>query len=155
MATSATANKARSNVEKRSSRLYCEKLVVHVNRKAWWHVLPRDPNAYEKRGQFFASSFKEAEFWGRPLDEPQRVVIVAPLIGDESTIEKTLFGRRVSTEEISMEDRWVLDARIKREALVRGFDSIVLMSPKAFSEFNNFGTLPRSIELNVLNVSRL
>jgi len=48
-----------------------EKLVAHVNRKGWWHVPPRDPTAYGKRGKFFASSFREAEFWGRPLDEPQ------------------------------------------------------------------------------------
>ena len=43
------------------------RIVAHVNRKAWWHVPPQDPMAYRKRGKFFASSFAEAEFDGRPL----------------------------------------------------------------------------------------
>jgi hypothetical protein len=43
------------------------RIVAHVNRKAWWHVPPQDPMAYSKRGKFFASSFAEAEFYGRPL----------------------------------------------------------------------------------------
>ncbi|MFZ0921608.1 MAG: hypothetical protein WA020_00980, partial [Candidatus Acidiferrales bacterium] len=63
--------------------VFFEKLVAHVNRKEWWHVPPRDPSAYNKRGKFLASSFREAEFWGRPLDEPQRVAVSKPLIGDE------------------------------------------------------------------------
>jgi hypothetical protein len=47
---------------------HLQKLVRHINRKAWWHVPPRDPRAYEKRGKFLASSFREAEFYGRPHD---------------------------------------------------------------------------------------
>lgn len=49
------------------------KLIAHINRKSWWHVPPRDPRAYERRGKFYASSFREAEFYGRPLDDPERV----------------------------------------------------------------------------------
>ena len=128
-----------------------EKLAAHVNRKEWWHVPPRDPSAYDKRGKFFASSFREAEFWGRPLDEPQRVTIGKPLIGDEATIEEKLLGRRVSSDDIAMEDRWALDARLKRAAIAKGFDSIVLMTSKAFKELKSKGKLPRSIELNVLH----
>src|SRR6266571_4115134 len=90
---------------KKDDRLF-EKLVAHVNRKEWWHVPPRDPVAYNKRGKFFASSFREAEFWGRPLDEPQKVVVRRPLVGDENTIERALFGRRVSREGIEVEERW-------------------------------------------------
>jgi len=127
-----------------------ETLIAHVNRKDWWHVPPSDPNAYSKRGKFFASSFKDAEFWGRPLDEPQRVTIANPLIGDEETIEKKLLGRCVSTEDITMEARWALDAKLKRAASAEGYDSIVLMAPKAFAEFQSSGKLPRNIELNVL-----
>jgi len=130
---------------------FFEKLVAHVNRKEWWHVPPHEPRAYAKRGKFLASSFREAEFWGRPLDEPQRVAITRPLIGDEETIEKTLFGRRVSSEDIALEKRWTLDAKMRRAALARGYDSIVLMSPKAFSTLKASGKVPRSIELNVLN----
>jgi hypothetical protein len=136
---------------KRNAALF-EKLVAHVNRKEWWHVPPRDPSAYGKRGKFLASSFKEAEFWGRPLDEPQRVTVGHPLVGDEATVEKRLFGRRVSTDNISMERRWELDARVKKAALAHGFDSIVLMTPKAYSEFRVRGRLPRRMELNVLDI---
>lgn len=50
-----------------------------------------------------------------------------------------------------MEDRWALDAKLKRAAIAKGFDSIVLMASKAFGEFQSSGKLPRSIELNVLN----
>ena len=136
--------------EKRTSIFY-KKLIAHVNRKEWWHVPPRDRTAYRKRGKFLASSFREAEFWGRPLDEPQRVTITRPLIGDEEVIEKVLFGRRVSSEEITMDERWALDAKIRRAALSRGYDSIVLMAPKPFAEFSVTGKLPRSLELNILH----
>lgn len=131
---------------------FSARLIAHVNRKDWWHVPPRDADAYRKRGKFLASSFHEAEFWGRPLDEPQRANIQKPLIGDEDAVENKLFGRRVSSEDFRMEERWRLDARIKRAAEVRGYDSIVLMSRKAFAKFTRTGQLPRSIELNVFNV---
>jgi hypothetical protein len=128
-----------------------QKLIVHINRKEWWHVPPRDPAAYRKRGKFFASSFREAEFWGRPLDEPQRVAIAKPLIGDERTIEKTLLGRQISFQEMTMKARWALDAELKRAAVGKGYDAIVLPTDKAFSEFLKSGKIPRSIELNVLH----
>jgi hypothetical protein len=153
MATATTAKKIGLSSKGSASSAFYGKLIAHVNKKDWWHVPPRDLGSYKKRGKFFASSFREAEFWGRPLDQPQKVTIATPLIGDEAVIEKTLFGRRVSSEEISMDERWALDAKMRREALARGFDSIVLMSPKAFSEFNRIGALPRAIELNVLNAS--
>jgi hypothetical protein len=151
MATSATAKKMPLGRNEKNACLFHVKLIAHVNRKDWWHVPPRDPSAYSKRGKFFASSFREAEFWGRPLDEPQRVTIKRPLVGDEDTIEMILFARRVSSEDIAMEKRWVLDARIKKAALAHGYDSIVLMTPQAFSAFNSIGTLPRSMELNILS----
>jgi hypothetical protein len=128
-----------------------DKIVRHVNRKVWWHVPPTDATAYMKRGKFLASSFAAAEFWGRPLDEPQKVKISRPLIGDEATIETRLLGRVVSNDDISMEQRWALDARLKKAAMKRGYDSIVLVSPKAFSTLKNVGKLPRSMELNILS----
>lgn len=131
-----------------------ERLIAHVNRKTWWHVPPRDPSSYNKRGKFFASTFREAEFWGRPLDEPQRVVIAKPLPGDEETIEKTLFGRRISHDHLEMEERWKLDAKMKRAALAKGYDCILLMTPQGFANFKASGKLPRSIELNVLSNHR-
>lgn len=135
---------------KRNAALF-EKLVAHVNRKAWWHVPPRDATAYSKRGKFFASSFSEAEFWGRPLDAPQKVVVKRPLVGDEDTIERALLGHRVSYEDIDVEERWDTDAKMRGAALAKGYDSIVLMTSKAYAKFKASGTLPRSMELNVLN----
>jgi hypothetical protein len=129
-----------------------QRIVCHINRKGWWHVLPIDPEAYKKRGKFLASSFAEAGFWGRPLEEPQRVGVVAPLVGDEATIERKLFGRRVSTENLTMEQRFRLDARMKRKALAKGYDSILLISPTKFVRFNRTGKIPRSLELNILRV---
>jgi len=131
-----------------------ERLIAFVNRKAWWHVPPRDPNAYRKRGKFLASSFREAEFWGRPLDEPQKVAVAQPLVGDEGTIERRLFGKRVSDESISMDDRWRLDARMKRAASARGYDSILLMSPQGFRRFKSTSKVPRSLEVNILMVAQ-
>lgn len=151
MATSGTTKKIPLGKDETGAYPFDEKLIAHVNRKDWWHVPPGDPTAYSKRGKFFASSFREAEFWGRPLNEPQRVTIARPLIGDEDTIEKILFGRRVTSEDIVMEKRWALDAKIKCAALARGYDAIVLMSPKAFSELKRTGKVPRRMELNVLN----
>lgn len=114
-----------------------------------------DPNAYGKRGKFLASSFGEAEFWGRPLDEPLRVTVARPLVGDEATIERKLFGKCVSREDIvrTMKQRWNLDALMKRTALRLGYDSILLMAPRTFAKFKSTGQLPRSLELNILRVS--
>lgn len=96
-------------------------------------------DASEKRGKFLASTYKEAEFWGRPLHQPEKVWVEKPLIGDQETIEKTIFGKRVSDEGVEMENRFALDAKIKKAALAKGYDSIVLMAPKAFAEFKKNG----------------
>ena len=128
-----------------------EKLVKHVNRKAWWHVPPLDPTAYKKRGKFLASSFADAEFYGRPLDEPQRVTISKPLVGDEPTIELELLGKRVAHDETGIPARLQHDALLKKKAALRGYDSIVLMSQKCFGEYKETGKIPRSIELNIFN----
>jgi hypothetical protein len=129
------------------------KLVAHINRKQWWHVPPFDRKAYQKRGKFYSSSFSEAEFWGRPIDEPEGIQISSPLVGDNDTIERKLFGRVISdsvSEEQRIERQFRLDAKMKRAALAKGFDSIVLMAPGAFAEYRTRGKLPRSIEMNVL-----
>jgi hypothetical protein len=132
----ATRKSTSRTEEMKTEEAFYQRLIAHVNRKEWWHVPPQDPKAYAKRGRFLASSFREAEFWGRALDEPQRVEITRPLVGDEEGIERTLFGRCVSHEDIGMEERWALDAKLKAAALAKGYDSIVLMTPKAFSEFS-------------------
>lgn len=131
-----------------------DKLITHINRKDWWHVPPQDPKAYQKRGKFYASSFREAEFWGRPLDQRQHVSISNPLIGDEDNLETKLLGRLIPEPDPDspkvLEWRWKLDARIKKAALAKGYDAIVLMTPKAFAAYKGSGKIPRSIELNIL-----
>ncbi len=127
------------------------KLVRHVNRKKWWHVPPADPNAYIKRGKFLASSYAEAEFWGRPLDDPQKVCVAKPLVGDERTISGAL-GVRPQHEGMTLKQITAHDARWRNAALKKGFDSILLMSPKCFAEFKASGKLPCSLELNILRV---
>lgn len=134
------------------SRQFIEKATKHVNRKRWWHVPPGQSDAYRKRGKFFASTFAEAEYWGRPLDEPQKVSIANPLIGDESTISSVL-GVRSQHEGMNTRQIAAHDARWRNAALKKGFDAILLMSPMCFARFKSDGTLPRSLELNVLRVT--
>jgi hypothetical protein len=129
------------------------KLIAHINRKKWWHVPPIDPAAYSKRGMFLASSFGEAEFYGRPLDEPKRVNIANPIVGDEKTVHKRLFGKPLVVFDGScravLRWRWRLDAQMKRAAQRIGYDSIVILSPSGLSRCRK-GKMPKSIELNLL-----
>ena len=126
------------------------KMAAHVNRKQWWHVPPADPNAYGKRGIFYASSFSEAEFYGRPLDEPQKVKVRNPLVGDGVEI-----GRMLEIPEqhegMTLEEIAAHDAKWRNAALALGFDAIVHMAPQSFSEFKRSGKIPRKLELNILN----
>ena len=114
-----------------------------------------DPKAYRKRGKFLASSFAEAEFYGRPLDEAERTQVTNPLIGSERAVCRVLFGRfiRVPGDEAKdvVEKRFALDARMKNRALAQGYDSIVIMHPKCYTEFKRTGKIPRMLELNILN----
>src|SRR5438552_1910221 len=116
-------------------RDHMQRLIAHVNRKDWWHVKPADTSAYEKRGKFLASSFQEAEFYGRPGDQPEKVTIVSPLVGDNDTIERKLIGRVESHPEITVRQRFALDAKLRHAALRKGYDSIVLMSKPGFQRF--------------------
>ena len=139
----------------RIKKEFVQKLVSHINRKDWWHVPPLDPAAYQKRGKFLASSFGDAEFYGRPLDEPQRVRIANPLVGDEETVWRCLFGKVISVPEPEepefVKERLAIDARMKRAAVAKEYDSIVIMHPTTFAAFKKTGKIPVSIELNVLS----
>lgn len=128
------------------------KLIDHVNRKDWWHVPPRDPEAYKKRGKFYAATFREAEFYGRPLDAPERVTVSNPLVGDEREISNVL---KLPPQQAGMSLTQIAehDAKWRDAALALGYDSIILMATKGFANFNRLGKLPRSIELNVLRPS--
>jgi hypothetical protein len=138
----------------RMKKEFVETMIRHLNRKDWWHCPPSDPRAYDKRGKFLASSFSEAELWGRPLDQPEHVTVSNPLIGDELSIQMELFGHPIPERNPEgadvLEWRWNLDAKMKRAALAKGYDSIVLLASKAFVAYREHGKIPRSIELNVL-----
>ena len=134
-------------------------LVKYIARKEWWHVLPQDPEAYQKRGKFYSSTFREAEFYGRP-GEPERITVQNPLVGDEAFIEQTLFQRHCSEQFNNMsgpallDARFDLDARIRTTALEKGYDAVVLMAPCKFAEYLRSGKIPRSLELNILMVEK-
>jgi hypothetical protein len=130
-------------------------LIARVNRKDWWHVPPLDPKAYEKRGMFLASTFREAEFWGRPLDEPIHVTVESPMIGDETTIETKLLGAPATypgdDDAKLLQWRWKIDSQLKNAALAKGYDAIVLLGSGAYAKFLAEGKPPLSMELNLLN----
>jgi len=133
-------------------RRLIEKIVKHVNRKSWWHVPPQDPEAYSKRGKFYAASFAEAEFYGRPNDHPEKVHVEMPLVGDERTISKVL-GLPTQHDNMTLGQIATHDAIWRRAAVKKGFDSILLMGPKSFVKFKATGKLPRSLELNILRAT--
>lgn len=133
------------------NKAFYSKLVAHVNRKKWWHVLPVDRDAYKKRGKFYSVSFAAAEFWGRPLDDPEKVKISKPLVGDEKRIARAL-DIPPQHHGMSLEQIAAHDALWRNAALKKGFDAIVLMSPSCFTEWKMTGRIPRSLELNVLDV---
>jgi hypothetical protein len=127
-----------------------DRMIAHVNRKLWWHCPPQDPRAYEERGKFYASSFQEAEFWGRPLDIPERVEVKNPLVGDEKTIMTRLRLPLPKESSLPLEQRFAIDRRMKSAALKLGYDSILLMSSRGFARYKSSRKIPRSLELNVL-----
>ena len=129
-----------------------ERLIAYMNRKNWWHVPPIDPGAYRKRGKFYSVSFAAAQFWGRPLNEPERVEISKPLVGDEKRIAKIL-GIPPQHDGMTLEQIAAHDARWRNAALKKGFDAIVLMAPMTFAKWKMTGKIPRSLELNVLEVT--
>ncbi len=129
------------------------KLVQRINRKDWWHVPPCDPQAYAKRGKFLSSTFRMAEYWGRPLDTPERITVQNPLVGDEETIERTLLGapEPIDLNADNLADKqFAKDAKLYAAGRAHGYDAIVLLTPKAFVAFKIDGKLPISMELNLL-----
>lgn len=127
-------------------------LIRYINRKDWWHVTPIDTHVYDRRGKFLSSSFNDAEFYGRPNDVPERVAITRPVVGDNKMIERTLMGRVESHPNISIRRRFALDVKLFRSALHKGYDSIVLMTEKGFRQFKAEGKIPRSLELNIVDL---
>lgn len=138
-------------------------LIQKINNSDWWHVAPRDPDAYKKRGKFLASTFARAEFYGRPNDTPERVNIKNPIFGfSELEILIKLFGEEKGRECWTAmldkddtynpnwyEERINLDACMHNRARELGYDAIVLMGStgkKALMRRRK----PNSIELNII-----
>ncbi len=137
-------------------REYMQKLMRRINRKDWWHVTPVDPKSYRKRGKFLSSTYREAEFYGRPNDTPERVTIRNPLVGDERTIETVLLGKpAVHTPDAPdyAGQQFAIDAKLYKAGCAKGYDAIVLLSPSNFAKFKAEGRIPLSIELNLLTVN--
>ena len=137
-------------------------LIKKVNKSDWWHVPPRDPKAYEKRGKFLASTYLQAEFYGRPNIEPEQVCISNPLYGfSELEILKKLFGSagrkyldEVIKEEEEEEEDWYnkrieLDSKMFFAAKSQGYDAIILMTETGRKALQK-GRKPNSIELNLV-----
>lgn len=125
---------------------------IAINRREWWHVPPQDNTAYQKRGKFYSSSFEEAEFYGiKGNAQPEKVNVQNVLVGDENFVQKTLFGQVQNVDqEMSIAERFALDAKMAQKAKSLGYDSIAVLSPKGFENYQNTGKLPKSIELNTL-----
>ena len=136
-----------------------------INKREWWHSPPEDKDAYKKRGVFLAYSFKEAEFYGRPLDKPIKVEIKNPIIGTEERIIKKLFGSSSKqmetyrlledcTVDVSLKVRFQLDKEMCKAARSQGYDAIAVVTQKGFEKVRE-GKLPRSVELNVLHEEKV
>ena len=134
-------------------------IIYKVNRSEWWHVLPQDPEAYSKRGKFLASTYQQAEFYGRPSDTPERVNISNPVYGfsEKEILEKLFSGEHAASLLRKLEDsgkawyqqRIDIDATMFEKAKFLGYDAIVLMNLSGKKDLAR-KRKPRSIELNLV-----
>ena len=132
-------------------------LINKINQSIWWHVIPKDLTAYKKRGKFFASTYKQAEFYGRPNDIPEKVVISNPVYGiSEAKILKILFPAEYKDLCVTIEydgkdwynRRIELDAKMYQKAKSMGYDAIALLDNNG-EKYLMKNRKPHSIELNL------
>ena len=137
-----------------------EVLIAKINKTEWWHVPPLDKNAYKKRGKFLASTYSQAEFYGRPNFNPEKVNVKLPIYGfSEKEILKRLFPSKynklyfqITKEGKNWYNRRInLDARMFRKAKTLGYDAIVLLTSQGKDRLK-INRKPFSMELNLLNV---
>jgi hypothetical protein len=129
------------------------KWLARLNCKCWWHVVPEAaPACYEQRGRFYAATYKQDEFYGKPLMIPDRVTLKNPLIGDGDETDIALFGRVLTGCRTYKGLCWE-EARRKRRALALGYDSIAVVSPAGMANFYQTGRIPLFIELCLLDLS--
>ena len=81
-----------------------------------------------------------------------QMTITSPVVGDNDIIERKLTGRVESHPEMTVRRRFALDAKLRRAALRKGYDSIVLMTGPGFRTFKMGGRIPRNIELNIVEL---
>ncbi len=133
-------------------------LIEKINKSNWWHVPPCDPEAYKQRGKFLASTFRQAEFYGRPNDTPYRVFINNPVCGfSEKEILKQLFPskhRKLHSALLKETRNWYqqrinTDARMFQKARKLGYDAIALIGSNGKKSLEK-NKKPYSMELNVL-----
>lgn len=137
-------------------------LIQKINQSLWWHVPPNDKNAYKKRGKFLASTYLQAEFYGRPNIEAERVNIKNPIFGfsevaileqlfenEELEANLTLHADIVKADSNVYENRIALDAKMHTKAKQLGYDSLILMTEAGKVALEN-SRKPRSIELNLI-----
>ncbi len=137
-----------------------EMLIAKINNSSWWHVPGSDSDAYKKRGKFFASTFAQAEFYGRPNDVSERVNITNPVYGFSET---EILAKLFTSEEIAKlglkdmetatrtnwyEKRTALDRKMYLRAKKLGYDAIVLMTPQGRKDLER-KRKPRTMELNL------
>jgi hypothetical protein len=138
-----------------------EILVAKINNSYWWHVPPSDSDAYKKRGKFFASTFAQAEFYGRPNNEPERVNVSNPVYGftEVEILEKLFTSEQIAKLGLNemekgasrnwCKKRLALDHKMYLRARELGYDAIVLMTSQGKKDLQK-NRKPRSIELNLL-----
>ena len=119
-------------------------------------MTPSDPDAYLKRGKFLASTYFQAEFYGRPNDIPNKVQIKNPLYGfSEKEILKRLFPSdwkgMMLDDDCGYEARIALDVLLFRKAKELGYDAIVLIASNGMKYLKK-NYKPHSMELNLLHV---
>lgn len=134
-------------------------LIKKINESKWWHVSPIDRNAYNKRGKFLASTYLQAEFYGRPNDESEKVKIINPIFGfSEIEILSKLFSKTKAKKYLDAiyradnnfyKKRTDLDAKMYACAKKSGYNSIVLMAKQGEKALAR-GRKPNSIELNLI-----
>lgn len=80
------------------------------------------------------------------------MTISKPLVGDEKRIAMVP-GIPSPCEGVNLEQIAAHEEKWRNAAFRKGCDSIPLLSPKCYTEWKSIGKIPRSLELNILNVS--
>jgi len=133
-------------------------LIKKINDSLWWHTPPLYSIEYQQRGKFLESTYRQAEFYGRPNNEPERVEIRNPIYGfSEFEILRILFGRSAKEYHKSVftcdnelyATRLRLDTMMHGKAKELGYDAIVLMS-RSGRQLLQSGIKPHAIELNLV-----